>query len=199
MELLVNGLTFDLTGLAPFPSAEIQHADHYYGLSENFAQLALEAITLMPGPHLTAGGVMFPVVRGLAALAAELVDLPNVQGVVWHPAGAASHPEYFQRGVTSWIEGGPFPGLGLTALVTNADGSMQSDGLSLFTGQELHLPADLAGEGAESAKLALRILNWLVEHGKIEENVSFTGPSGEPMGVEPVEKSGMLRVWRGTP
>ncbi|WP_271077964.1 hypothetical protein [Aurantiacibacter sp. MUD61] len=198
VELLVNGLTFDLTGLAPFPAAEMPCANHYYGLSEGFPQLSLEAITLVPGPHLTAGGIMFPVVRGLAALAADLTDLPRVQGVVWHPAHAVSEPAYFQRGVTSWIEGGPFPGLGLTALITNSDGSMQSDGLALFTGQELHLPADVTGDGAEGAKLALRILNWLVEHGKIEQNVTFTGPSGEPMGVEPVENSGMLRVWRGT-
>ena len=140
---------------------------------------------------------MFPVVRCLAQLAAELARLPGVEGVAWHAARACSSPAHFRRGVLGWIEGGAFPGLGLTALVTNPDGSMQSEGLALLTGQELLLAPEMCADQAEGAKIALRLLNWLVEHGRIEEQFSFVGPSGEPLVLEPVENFGILRVWRG--
>lgn len=199
MELLANGLTFDLTGLAPYRPSEMPHCVHQFAIGAEFEKLELEAITLVPGPHLTAGGSMFPVVRGLALLAARLAELPEVEAVAWHPARALSGPEYFSRGVTGWVEGGAFPGLGLAALERLPDGSLRSEGLSLFTGQELLLPPEVAGDSAEGAKIALRLLNWLVEHGRIEQSFTFTGPSGEPIGVEPVENSAMLRVWRGSP
>ncbi|MDE1466839.1 hypothetical protein [Aurantiacibacter sp. D1-12] len=198
VEILANGLTFDLTGLAPFAGSEPPPVAYHYGLQSDFDQLDLEAITLVPGPHLLAGGTMFPVVRGLALLSAQLASLASVRGIAWHAARAASHPQYFQRGVMGWIEGGAFPGLGLTALATKQDGSMQSEGLMLFTGQELLIPASIADNEAEGAKVALRLLNWLVEHGRIEQSVTFTGPSGEPIQLEPVENSGILRVWGGT-
>lgn len=141
---------------------------------------------------------MFPVVRSLSVLAAHLVPLTGTRAVVWHPARTCNEPQYFRRSVLGWIEGGAFPGLGLTALVNRPDGGMESEGLAHFTGQELRLPPELARDGAEAAKVALRLLNWLVEHGRIDEPYSFTGPSGEPLGLEPVENSGILEVWKGS-
>ncbi len=140
---------------------------------------------------------MFPVVRCLAALAARLTELGTAKAVAWHPASALSEPEYFRKSVLGWIEGGAFPGLGLTALATNADGSMQSEGLALFTGQELLLPANVAEDTSEAATIALRLINWLVEHGKIEQEFRFTGPAGEPITLAPVENSRVVRVSRG--
>ena len=198
VELLANGLTFDLTGLSPFDASEIPHFSHSYGLPADFREQELQAITLMPGPHLLAGGAMFPVIRGLAVLAAQLSALKGVRGVAWHSAKAVSEPEFYRRGVMGWIEGGAFPGLGLTALTTGPGGTMKSEGLALFTGQELHMSADFAGNEADSAKVALRLLNWLIEHGRIEQKVMFTGPSGEAIQLEPVENSGILRVCRGS-
>lgn len=196
--MLANGLTFDLTGLGPFSGAEMPSIKHRFAFPTDLDIAGLEAVTLVPGPHLLAGGAMFPVVRGLAILAAQLSTLDGVKAVAWHAANAASEAEYFRRGVMGWIEGGVFPGLGLTALATLPDGGMQSEGLALFTGQELLLPADIAAGDAEGAKLAIRLLNWLVEHGRIEQSVTFTGPSGEPIQLEPVENSGIIRVWRGS-
>ncbi len=196
VELLVNGLTFDLTGLAAQPVGPAELCVHRFGLGEDFGQQPMEAITLMPGPHLCAGTTMFPVVRCLALLAAELASLAGVIAVAWQPARACSAPDLFRRGVLGWIGGGAFPGLGLTALVSNADGSMQSEGLAAFTGQELLLDPDLCGDRAEAAKIALRVLNWLVEHGRIDEQFSFTSPGGEPLTLEPVDNSAMVRLWR---
>lgn len=196
VELLVNGLTFDLVGLGPSDPQPIPKCEHQFALPQDFDQTRLEAITLTPGPHLSGGGAMFPVVRCLASLGAELAGLEAVRAVAWHPARTCSAPDYFMRGVTGWVEGGPFPGLGLTALVTNADGGMQSEGLALFTGQELRLSPEMCADRAEAAKVALRLLNWLVEHGRIEQPFTFTGPAGETLELEPVDNSAMLHVWR---
>ncbi len=139
---------------------------------------------------------MFPVVRCLASLAAQLSNLEGVNAVAWHPARTFSAPDYFRRGVQSWIEGGAFPGLGLTALMTNPDGGMQTEGLVLFTGQELRLSPEMCADRAEAAKVALRLVNWLVEHGKIMQSFTFTGPSGETLELEPVDNFSILQVWR---
>ncbi|WP_052768992.1 hypothetical protein [Aurantiacibacter marinus] len=196
VELLVNGLTFDLVGLGTSAPPRVPDCRHHFALPQGFDQSGLEAITLSPGPHLSGGGAMFPVVRCLASLGAQLAGLEDVRAVAWHPAHTCSAPDYFRRGVTGWIEGGPFPGLGLTALKSNPDGSMQSEGLSLFTSQELRLSPEMCGDRAEAAKVALRLLNWLVEHGRIEQPFTFTGPSGETLELEPVDNSAILHVWK---
>jgi hypothetical protein len=196
VELLVNGLTFDLAGLGSTLVSPPPRSAHFFGLSPDFDEGPLEAITLLPGPHLSAGSTMFPVVRCLALLAAELATLPRVQAVAWHPARTCNAPELFRRGVLGWIGGGVFPGLGLTALQSNPDGSLQSKGLATFTGQELLLPPEMCYDQAQAAKIALRVVNWLVEHGRIEEQFSFTGPAGESLLLEPVDNSGIVRLWR---
>jgi hypothetical protein len=196
VELLANGLTFDLTGLGVSPVSPIASCVHTFGLSADYANCPLEAVTLQPGPHLAAGSTMFPVVRCLALLAAELAALTAIEAVAWHPARACSAPELFRRGVLGWIGGGAFPGLGLTALASNPDGSLQSEGLATFTGQELLLPPEMCHDQAQAAKLALRLINWLVEHGRIDEAFTFTGPTGESLLLEPVDNSGIVRLWR---
>lgn len=198
LELLANGLTFDLTGLAPQVGSEMPELAHSYGLPAGFEAREHQAILVRPGPHLAAGGAMFPVVRTLAMIAANLTDLAGVKAVAWHPARAISDADYFRRSVLRWIEGGVFPGLGLAALVPTDDGGLQSEGLSLFTGQEMRMRPEVVTDRAEASKIALRLLNWLVENGRITESFDFTGPSGETLRLEPVENFGFVEVWRGS-
>ena len=196
--LLANGLTFDVTGLAPQPPIEVPVSVHSFGMAPGKDIARFQAVMIEPGPHLAAGGAMFPVVRTMAMIAAHLAQLEGVQAVAWHPARAVSEADYFRRSVLRWIEGGAFPGLGLTALVPTSAGGLQSEGLALFTGQELRLRADVAADRAEGAKIALRLLSWLVEHGRITESFSFTGPAGETLLLEPVDNFGIVEVWRGS-
>ncbi|WAT18248.1 hypothetical protein OZN62_01350 [Aurantiacibacter sp. MUD11] len=198
LELLANGMTFDLVGLAPQPAIEVPETVHSFGIGPDRDITQYQALTITPGPHLAAGGAMFPVVRTLATIAAYLSELDGVEAIAWHPARALSDADYFRRSVLRWIEGGAFPGLGLAALVPTSDGGLQSEGLSLFTGQELRLSPDVANDRAEGSKIALRLLNWLVEHGRITESYGFTGPSGETLRLEPVENLGIVEVWRGS-
>jgi hypothetical protein len=169
LELLASGLTFDLVGLAPGRSAEPPPMAHFYGMSADSDLAEYEALSLRPGPHLAGGHAMPPVVRMLASLGAWLTELPNVKAVAWHPARSICAPEYFRDGVLRWIEGGVFPGLGLAALAVSPDGGMHSEGLALFTGQELRIEPELMADKAAGAKIGVRLLDLLVESGRIDE------------------------------
>ena len=197
LELLANGLTFDLLGLSPGPAAEPPPRGHLFGLGEDFELARMEAITLKPGPHLAEGAALEPVVRSLAWLAALLTGLPGARAVAWHPARSWCAPAHYRDSVLRWIEGGVFPGLGLAALVPTPDGGMHSQGLALFTGQELRLEPDLASDRATGAKIGLRLMHWLVEHGRLEAPERIPGPDGEPLRMEPSSNGRFVRVWRG--
>lgn len=196
LELLANGLTFDLTGLAPQAPIQVPATIHSFGLSERLDIGQHQAVLITPGPHLAAGGAMFPVVRTLAMIAAQLAELEGVDAVAWHPARAVSDAGYFSRGVLRWLEGGAFPGLGLSALTPTPEGGLASEGLSLFTGQELRLAPDIVADRAEGAKIALRLLNWLVENGHIADPLEFIGPSGETLRLSPSENGTIVDVRR---
>ena len=197
LELLANGMTFDLTGLEPLSGSEVPPSVHTFGTGEGFDPARYEAILIQPGPHLAAGGGMFPVVRTLAMVAASVAQLDNVKAVAWHAARAVSNADYFRRSVTGWIEGGAFPGLGLAALFPTENGGLQSEGLALFTGQELYMTPEVVTDRAEASKIALRLLNWLVENGRVTQSFLFTTPSGETLRLEPIDSSGIVEVWRG--
>lgn len=196
IELLANGLTFDLDGLAPGEPLTLPPRGHFYGLPTQVQDQPLEAIRLRPGPHIAAGGRMLPVLRQMAWLAARLAALPGVQVVAWHAARTWCGPAHFRESVTRWMDGGAFPGLGLTALAPTQQGGLQSEGLALFTGQELRIDPTLASDRAAAARLALRLLHWLVDNGRLDGPVHLAGPGGEPLLLEPSTNGHFVGVWR---
>ena len=196
LELLTNGLTFDLEGLVPGDSQPLPPRAYVYGLPPSFPEGRLESISLRPGPHIAAGGRMLPVIRGTAWLTARLAALPKVQAVAWHPARTWSGPQYFRDSVVRWVDGGAFPGLGLTALAPTPEGGLQSEGLTLFTGQELRLEPGLMTDRASGARLALRLLHWLVENGKLDRQVRLNGPSGAPLLLAPSANRRFVDAWQ---
>jgi len=196
LELVMHGLTFDLAGLAPREDAFLPEAAHLFGLPRDLTRQALEAVTLVPGPHLAGGRMLLPVLRSHALLAARLTALPGVVAVAWHPARSWSAPDYFRTSVLRWLDGGAFPGLGLAALTPTAGGGLVSEGLSLFTGQELMLEPGLTGDRAAGARIALRLMHWLVENGALETEEILTGPSGEHLRLEPAKDRRLIKVWK---
>src|SRR5690606_29544588 len=143
LELLSNGLTFDLLGLAGGPPAELPALRHIFGLDHAMPD-AVEAVWFVAGPHLAGGESMMPVVRSQLALALRLAALPGLVAVAWTPAQSAMAVNYFTTVVSAWLEGGAFPALGLTAFALALDGGLQSEGLAFLTGQELRLEPELA-------------------------------------------------------
>lgn len=196
IELVIHGLTFDLSGLAPRASAPLPEAGHLFGLPNDLPDSPLEAVALMPGPHLAGGRLLLPVLRSHALLAARLAALPGVAAVAWHGARSWSSPDFFRVNVMRWIEGGAFPALGLAALTPTEDGGIASEGLALFTGQELELEPLLAEDRAAGARIALRLMHWLVENGAIDEAETLTGPSGELLRLEPSANRRQIKVWK---
>jgi hypothetical protein len=195
LELLASGLTFDLSGLAPGAGDVMPPRAHAYALAANVPDRPLEAITLSPGPHLAGGQAMMPVVRCLAWLAARLAVLPGVRAVVWQSARCWTGPDHFRTAVLRWMDGGAFPGLGLAAFAAMPDGAMQSEGLALFTGQEIRIEADPAIDAASAVKLGLRLLHLLVESGPVLAPQILTLSGGVAVRLEPSTNGRYVRVW----
>ena len=194
LELLVLGLTFDLQGLSPGIPATAEPAIHSFAV--RLDDLAgLEVLSVRPGPHLAASGTLLPVVRAMAALGCELARLPGLVAIGWGAARTVMAPDYYRRAVGAWLNGGVFPGLGLTALVRSPQGVVESEGLALFIGHELRLEP-LAGESpADAARYALRLIHLLVENGPYPSGPGL-GPRGDSLLCDYVDNRSMLRIKR---
>jgi hypothetical protein len=196
LELLATGLAFDLVGLSPAKPAPLPEMVHFYGLPGTPTDTATEAITLIPGERLQAGDNLLSVIRIMAGLAAQLAELANVLAVVWQPARCAMAPNLFAPAIASWLSGGVFPALGLTALFRDTDGAIRSEGLALFIGKELRIEPSLGKTTAQDAKIATRLINHLVGSEAIHQTFDFLGPNDEQLTVEPQGSDELLRVWR---
>ena len=195
IELLAHGLTFDLAGLAPGSSGAIPPKGHQYGFDGDPAPEALEALTLSPGPHLAGGRRSLPIIRTLAGLAARLAGLPEVQAVGWPASRIWCEPGQFRNAVFEWLDGDIFPGLSLVALSPALDGGMHSEGLALFTGQELRLEPPLMQDRIAGTKIALRLLHHLAESGPIIAPQVVKAPDGAPLRLEASPNGLYVRVW----
>ena len=189
-ELLVTGLTFELSGLAPGPDEATPPIAHRFGLADDWQSEGLEAVLLRPGGHLAGAAAMLPVVRGCVALAAALATHTGAAAVVWIPARSAMAPDYFAAVIGDWLGGGAFPALGLTALVPGGSG-ITSEGLAFFTGQELEVSGD---DLAQAGRIAVRMVHTLVDHGPLAAPIRLAGPEGEPLLAEPSGDGSRVRV-----
>lgn len=196
LELVANGLTFEIKGLAGGVPAPPPPVGHRYGLPPDLDGARLRAVTLHPGRHVAAGATMPPVLRGLALLAARLAVLPGACAVVWHPARCWSLPSRFRDAVLGWFHGGQFPAYYLAALRETGDGGMQSEGLAVFIGQELRLEPELVIDQAEAGKLALRLLHWLCEHGRVGDARSVAAGELADVRLEPSGNGRFVRAWK---
>jgi hypothetical protein len=195
LELLVSGLTFDLVGLAPASVLPPPPRRHQFGLSADDATQQLEAITLLPGQHLSGGHAMIPVVQAMLGLAGHIALPLDVVAVCWHPAQSWMEPQYFSRVALGWLSGGPFPALGLTALDHTA-AEVRSEGLAFFSGQELLVRRREGESRADIAKLAVRFIDYVVANGPFRREVEFEGPDRELLRVVPGEFGKLVTIER---
>jgi hypothetical protein len=192
-EVLITGLAFELSGLAPGEGEPIPAIAHRFGFEDSLPDTGWEAIVLRPGPHLAGAAAMLPVVRGCVALAAALAKETHAGAVAWLPARSAMGSDYFAAVVADWLNGGAFPVLGLTALVRGGSG-FASEGLAFFTGQELDLIASPGGEPAQTGRIAIRLIDLLAAHGPVTAPIQLAGPDGEPLLAEPMIDGSRVRV-----
>ncbi|WP_109797839.1 hypothetical protein [Novosphingobium sp.] len=166
LELLKDGLTFDLKGLSggnPVPQPDV--AAH---LGVTAADLQDKAVlTLAPGPHLAGAERLLPVIRVTAALLRDLVRTGAASAVVWLPARLAVRTDLFEKAVSPWLEGGPFPTPALVALHRETSGKLRTEGLKFLINQELIIESDSGGASVALPKVAMRLVDWLVAHGPL--------------------------------
>lgn len=194
-ELLRDGMTYDLTGLAPGPSVAIPPIRHRYGFAGS--DEALEATALAPGPHLAAGAHSIPVVRTQAGIAVSLAkSLPGLVAFGWPPARTLVGADFFASSISAWLDGGAFPSLGFTAFSADPQGGMVSEGLAWFTGQELRFASDIAKDRAMAARLGVRLVNQLVSQGKLTAQDYIIAPDGGRLALEPTREGRIVRVRR---
>jgi hypothetical protein len=197
LEVVIDGLTFDLSGLALETS--IQLSD----FSDTVDKLGLEedaqfhAVSLVPGPHLTGGDYLLPILRGLFALGLRLGG--RLEGLIaygWQPANRLISTDQFRGDAENWIGGGSFPASILISFKDTPDRGLQSTGLAIFTGQELRLEPDVAEHRDTAHRLGLRLATQLVLRGRIDAVEEVTGPDGSPLRLEPSKNGKFVRVWR---
>lgn len=195
VELLALGLTFDLRGLAPGIEAPVALPQHAFGLARPEPR-QFEALVMRPGPHLSSASALMPVVRTMAALGCELAGMAGLAGIGWEPAGSVMAPDYFRSTVGAWLNGGPFPALGLTALSRSPQGAMRSIGLGFFLGHEIELAPRQGESAGEAARQAVRVIHDLVQNGSYPPG-DHAGPGGEILHCSFNTDLSLLHIRRG--
>jgi hypothetical protein len=198
LELLCDGLTFDLAGLAPGPGGPFPDFLYRFDLAAMPAVGdGFEVLTLRPGPHLVAGGNAMPVMRALLALACELVrHFGDLVAVGWGPTRSAIGRRFFESVAAAWLEGGPFPALGLTAFAATPDGALESTGLDFWIGQELRIEPPLSRDRVGATRLGIRLVNHLVLRGGLKEDERIIAPDGAPLVLRPSRRKTLVSVQR---
>jgi hypothetical protein len=197
LELLREGLTFDLRGLADGPSRPIPAIAHRFDFSAAAAAGGLEALSIVPGPHLAGGERSMPVLRGMLALARDLTQhFAQLQAVFWPPSHSAIGRRYFESVITAWLDGGAFPALGLTAFDEMPDGALQSVGLGFWIGQELRIEPPLTTDKVAATRLGVRLINQLVIVGGQDESERIIAPDGTRLVMRPSRNRDFIRVLR---
>lgn len=200
IELLRDGLTFDMSGLAPGPEADFPVITHRFDLAALPNAETHDAIALRPGPHLTAGGRSQPVVRALLALACDLtLFFENLAAISWGPSCSAIGRRFFESVTSAWLDGGPFPALGLIAFADGADGAdgaLESVGLGFWIGQELRIEPPLNADRIAATRLGIRLVNQLVLAGRVENDERIIAPDGTPLMLRPTQNRDYISVRR---
>lgn len=185
IELLRDGLTFDVLGLAPGSSVAMPAGPvSSIGLPEGVDLAMLEALGVAPGPHLVGAEHLLPVVRVAVQLITYLAAKYVAKAVLWKPSGSAVSPDWFSTACNAWLAGGPFPALAMTSFArTGSD--MTSRGLAFLIGQEFRLYSSGGILQEKDARVSVRLVDWLVAHGRVDEPREAVLPGVGAVWLEP--------------
>ena len=196
VELLRNGLTFDLEGLAPGEGFEVPETANFFDCPANFNVETSSAIRLSAGAHLAGSEGSLPVLRGLLGLARDLVQhFDQISTAIWPPSASAIGRRFFESTTTAWLDGGAFPALGLTAFKETIDGGLESVGLEFLIGQELRIEPALVRDKVAATRLGVRLINQLVLTGKILQSEQIIAPDGQELRIAPSQNGKYARLW----
>ena len=197
LELLRDGLTFDLCGLAPGPCPAAPPITHRFDFAPTPDEHELEALAVLPGPHLAGGERSMPVMKAMLGLARDLTQhFPDLLAIHWAPSHSVIGRRFFESVITAWLDGGAFPALGLTAFEETADGALQSIGLDVWIGQEVRIEPPLTGDRVAATRLGVRLINQLAIVGGLDESERIIAPDGTRLVMQTSRNSQYIRVRR---
>jgi hypothetical protein len=197
IELLCDGSTFDLSGLAPGPESAFPAIDYRFDLPAVPGADDYDVMVLKAGPHLATTANSMPVMRAMMALAADLVrHFDDLAAVSWGPARSAIGRRFFESVTSAWLDGGPFPALGLTAFSEAPDGALQSVGLAFWTGQELRIEPPISTDKVAATRLGIRLVNHLVIAGPLADDDRIMAPDGTRLVLRLSRNRALVSVWR---
>jgi hypothetical protein len=195
LEVLVSGLTVEVRRHGAKGDVPLCDPGQHYGFAKAPLSDRFGIIEIAPGRHIAAGARLLPIVETVASLAANIaLNLPAA-AVDWHTAGTRVEPRFFSQSVLNWLAGGPFPALGLTALVPGPESSVSSRGLQAITGQEMRLAGAPEESPDEAMRTAARVVDYLVRHGRLTVPREITG-RGLSLVAEPSQFGDVVWVWR---
>lgn len=196
LELLREGLSFDLEGLGPGEGCQLPRIEYRFDFPADASIADLEAIRLGPGGHLNGSERSIPILRGMIAVARDLADaFPDLAAVAWPPARSLIGSRFFESTMAAWLVGGPFPALGLTSFRETMDGGLETMGLAHLIGQELRIEPVVASDRVAATRLGVRLVNHLVMAGRLENAEELTGPDGRRIVLRPSKNGKFIRVW----
>lgn len=197
VELLSDGLTFDLHGIAPGRPSAVPEIDHQFDLKQPLKTLRLEALHLFPGQHLAGAGNTGPIARGMIELARDFIrQFDDLKAVLWQPSSSAIGSRFFESITTAWLDGGAFPAPGLVTFRDTFDGAVQSIGLDFWTGQEIRIEEPLSLDKAEAGRLGVLIINRLVPLGGLDASERVIGLDGNTLMLRPSRNGRFVCVSR---
>jgi hypothetical protein len=113
---------------------------------------------------------------------------------VWHPANIVSGFSYFSEAVIDYMSGGAFPVLALVNFKAEDDGTINSRGLALLSGQELQVASNDMGQSEAILRVA-RVAHDIAINGAVNKAVKLAGiVPDEILDLQPVPESGLLRM-----
>lgn len=169
VEILRDGLTFDLHGLTGGPAQPLPQHRAAVGLDPSSGADA-GVLTLAPGPHLAGAQRLLPVIRVAADLLTDLARIGPATAILWLPAKLKVRADLFEKAVRPWLQGGPFPAPAFVALHADATGGLHSEGLNFLIEQEFSL-SPVSSDGVMAlSRVAIRLIDWLVAHGPISSS-----------------------------
>ncbi|WP_066556902.1 hypothetical protein [Croceicoccus bisphenolivorans] len=163
-----DGFAMVLSGAAPGASARTGPPQYFFDIRNDGLE-GTEAILLAPGGAANDNVSPLEMVRGLAAATLALTGAAHCIAVGWQPASSVMNCDYFAKVAREWLDGGPFPALGLASLMVEDGDVLVSRGMDAICGQEIAI-APIAGmANADRARAAIRMIDYMANHGRIRE------------------------------
>ena len=170
------------------------NAEHRFDIGDARLDECLSLI-IAPAPNADAWSDPVELLRAQCVIALDLLS-SETTAVLWAAADSLMGADYFRRMIGIWIDGGAFPALGLAALVKEERGVVRSTGLDMLVGQDVAVHPAEGLRPADQARLAMRIMDFLVREGPIqqEQTVEVDGFGMVTVQIDP--KQGIINLYR---